>query len=71
MTQEEKIRLIENAIEAENLNQDTVLGDIDVWDSLAKLSIIVMFDNEFNKNIEVETLMSFQTVGDILKEMEV
>ncbi|MDR1514368.1 MAG: hypothetical protein LBS45_01625 [Synergistaceae bacterium] len=69
MTTEEKIALIENAIEAEDLKIDTVLGDIEVWDSLAKLSIIIMFDQHFNKNIDTPVLSAFKTIGDIVNEM--
>jgi acyl carrier protein len=69
VTDEKKIELIENTIEAENLTADTALEDIDTWDSLARLSILVMFDNTFGKNVEAETLASFVTVGDIMNEM--
>jgi acyl carrier protein len=69
VTKEEKIALIENAIEAENLTADTALGDIDTWDSLARLSILIMLDHKFGRNVEAETLASFVTVGDIMNEM--
>lgn len=69
MTEKEKIELIENTIEAENLTADTVLGNIDTWDSIARLSILMMFDQKFSKNVEAETLASFVTVGDIMNEM--
>jgi acyl carrier protein len=69
VTEEEKIALIENAIEAENLTADTELGDIDTWDSLARLSILIMFDQKFGKSVEADALASFVTVGDILSEM--
>jgi acyl carrier protein len=69
VTEAEKIAIIENTIETENLTADTALGDIDTWDSLARLSILIMFDQKFGKNVEAEALASFVTVGDILNEM--
>ena len=70
MTQEEKIAMIEETIEAENLTPDTELNSLDIWDSLARLSIVIMFDKRFNKNITVEQFINFRTVKDIMDEME-
>ncbi|MDR3255879.1 MAG: phosphopantetheine-binding protein [Synergistaceae bacterium] len=70
MTLEEKISLIEETIEADKLNADMELKDVDVWDSLGRLSIIIMFDQKFNKNLNAETLAAFKTVRDIADEME-
>ena len=70
MTQEEKIAMIAETIEADNLTQETVLSSLDIWDSLARLSIVVMFDKRFNKKITVEQFAGFTTVKDIMDEME-
>ena len=70
MTQEEKIAMIAETIEAENLTQDTELSGLDIWDSLARLSIVIMFDKRFNKNITAEQFVNFKTVKDIMAEME-
>ena len=37
---------------------------------MAKLSLIVLFDDEFGKKLTGEQIRSFVTVGDILKAME-
>ena len=42
---------------------------MDEYDSMAKLSLIVMMDDEFGKNLTGDVIKSFVTVGDILKVM--
>jgi acyl carrier protein len=70
MTQEEKISMIADAIEADSLTPDTELEGLDMWDSLARLSVVIMFDKNFKKNISAEKFLSFKTVKDIMDEME-
>lgn len=71
MTNEEKIRLLENTLElTENsLNESTCLDDIAEYDSMAKLTLIVLCDDEFNKKLTGEQINSFKTVKDILEFM--
>lgn len=68
MTNEEKMRLIEETLEmdANTLTEDTVLADVEEFDSMAKLSLIVMCDDEFGKKLSGEELRGFKTVKDIL-----
>lgn len=68
MTNDEKMRLIEETLEMEanTLTEDTVLADVDEFDSMAKLSLIVMCDDEFGKKLSGEELRGFKTVKDIL-----
>ena len=68
MTNDEKMRLIEETLEmdANTLTEDTVLADVEEFDSMAKLSLIVMCDDEFGKKLSGEELRSFKTVKDIL-----
>ena len=68
MTDSEKIKLIENAIEADRLTPETRLENIETWDSMARLSLLSMFSAHFH-GLDVEKLASFQTIGDILNEM--
>ncbi len=72
MTKEEKLELLAETLEAEadELLVDTVLSDLDCWDSMTKLSLIVMFDDEFGKKITSEDIKGFSTIGDILEAME-
>lgn len=72
MTVEEKFNLLAEAmdIEPEDINESDILADLDCWDSMTKLSVIVMFDDEFGKKITSEDIKEFVTVSDILNCME-
>ena len=71
MTLDEKLRLLTDTIEAEagELKPEVELDSLDIWDSLAKLSVLAMFISNFEREIEVEKVRGFKTVGDILDEM--
>lgn len=72
MTNEEKIALLEDMLELENgaLVPETELNTIDEYDSMAKLSLIVLMDDEFSKKLTGEQIREFKTVQDILDFME-
>lgn len=72
MTIEEKIELLAETmdVEANELQADMNLSDMDCWDSMTKLSIIVMFDDEFGKKITSDDIKKFVTVGDIINTMK-
>ncbi len=72
MNVKEKMALLEDMMDLEEgtLSPDTSLSSLDEWDSLAKLSLIVLFDDEFNKHITGEEVRAFHTVSDILESME-
>ena len=71
MTQEEKIALLEDMLELDggSLKPETVLSSIDEYDSMAKLSLIVLMDDEFGKKLTGEQIREFNTVQDILDFM--
>ena len=71
MTNEEKIALLEDMLELESgtLDLETELSSIDEFDSMAKLSLIVLFDDEFGKKLTGEEIRNFDTVGDIIVAM--
>ncbi len=72
MTEKEKIALLEDMLELESgtLNADMELSSIEEYDSMAKLSLIVLMDDEFNKKLTGEQIRMFKTVGDILAFMD-
>ena len=72
MKQEEKIALLEDMLELDGgtLTPETVLADIDEYDSMAKLSLIVLMDDEFGKKLTGEQIRMFKTVQDILDFMD-
>lgn len=71
MTNAEKIALLEETWELDEgtLTENTVLADIAEYDSMAKLSLIVLCDDDFGKKLPGETIRKFQTVKDILDFM--
>ena len=72
MTQEEKLSLIEETldVEAGSLSADTILANVNEYDSMTKLSLIVMFDDECGKKLTAEMLRTFKTIGDIMNAMD-
>ena len=71
MTNEEKIAMLEDMLELDggSLKPETVLADIDEYDSMAKLSLIVLMDDECGKKLTGEQIRQFKTVQDILDFM--
>ena len=72
MTQEEKIALLEDMLELDNgsLKPETELSSIDEYDSMSKLSLIVLMDEEFGKKLTGEQIREFKNVEDIISFME-
>lgn len=68
MTTKEKINLIEEALELEpdTLNEGTELDSLVEYDSMGKLSLIVLADEEFGKKLTGEQINEFVIVKDIL-----
>lgn len=72
MNTNEKIALLAETLDLDEdlLKEDTLLTDLDEYDSMAKLSLIVMYDEQFGKKVDGDTVKGFETVGDILNLME-
>ncbi|MEN9304697.1 MAG: hypothetical protein RL264_3126 [Bacteroidota bacterium] len=68
MTQKEILNQIEDVLDVsiDSLSIEMELSSIDEYDSMAKLSLIVMCDDEFNKKLTAEQLNDFKTIGDIV-----
>ncbi len=71
MTELEKIALLEETLDADegSLSLEMLLDDIDEYDSMSKLSIIVMMEDEFGKTLTSADFKGFKTVGDIIDVM--
>ena len=67
----EKLALLEDLFEMDNgtLDPETLLEDVEAWDSITKLSLIVLVDDEFGKTLLAEDFDKFNTVQDILYYM--
>lgn len=51
----------------ENIGEDTVLKDLDGWDSLGRLSVVAFLQEGFGVVVETKTLMKCGTIGDIIR----
>ena len=71
MTTEKKIELLEDMLDVDvgTLTPETKLESLIEWDSMAKLSLIVLMDDEFGKSLASAEIKGFETVGDILDFM--
>ncbi len=66
MSKEEVIVKLIEVIETDmDINESTVLEDIEEWDSLAKLSLMAVAKTDFGKKLTSEQIRSFVTVDDI------
>lgn len=71
MTEREKMALLEDMLELDegDLTMDKELDDIDEYDSMAKLSLIVLMEDEFGVKLTGDMIKGFETVGDIVALM--
>lgn len=72
MTNEEKIIALEEMMDLEHgsITSDTMLSDLEDWDSVAFLSFIALLDDEFDKQIQGSVIRQQKTVGDLMTLME-
>ena len=72
MELKEKLALIEEVLDVEegSLSPKTELADVDEWDSIAALSLIVILDEKFEKTVSGAQIKALETVNDILAYME-
>ncbi|CDB35094.1 acyl carrier protein [Phascolarctobacterium sp. CAG:266] len=72
MTNEQKIKIIEEILDLDEgtLKEDTVLRDLEDWDSVAIISFIAMIDDEFNKIVKGPVVREQKTVADLMALME-
>lgn len=71
MTDREKLALLEDMLELDEgvLSEEMKMEEIEGWDSMAKLSLIVLMDDEFGKKLSGEQINGFKTIKDILDYM--
>lgn len=72
MTIEEKKVLLADVLEMDvsDIDLDKQLSEIPSWNSMSRLSLIVLFDDEFSKRLTGEQLRQFVTISDIIQCME-
>lgn len=57
-------------VEPEEIVAEQKLDQFEPWDSMSKLSLIVLMDDEFGKKLTGEQILQFATLGDILAFMD-
>ena len=72
MTDREKLSMLEDMLELDegDLTLDKALEDIEEYDSMAKLSLIVLMEDEFDVKLTGEMIRGLKTVGDIVSLMK-
>ncbi len=67
----EKLALLEDILDVDSgsLSCDQSLDDIDEWDSLSALSVVVMIKDEFNVKLTGAQVRAFKTIQDIIDVM--
>lgn len=71
MTERERLAMLEELLELDegDLTVDKALEDVEEYDSMAKLSLIVLMEDEFGLKLTGDVVRSFKTVGDIIALM--
>ena len=67
MTREEKLEVIADILEVEEVEEDNVLEDFETWDSIAVLSVISVITEETGLFPHANEIKKFKTVSDIMK----
>lgn len=72
MTNEEKIAILEELMEVDEgtLTPETLLSNIEEWDSVSFLSFMAMMDEKFGKTVTGSEIKTKETVADLMAMME-
>ena len=72
MDDKKKLQLLEDVFEMDEgeIEPDMELDTIENWDSVTKLSLIVMVEEEFGKVLSSDIIRKFKNIDDIMKQME-
>lgn len=72
MDQAKKMELLADVfdMDVESLKPELKLLDIEEWNSMTKLSLIVMMSDELGKQLVNADIKKFETVQDILNFMD-
>lgn len=72
MTLEEKLALLEETLETDEgtLTADRPLAEVEEYDSMTKLALIVMMEDEFGVKLTSDMVRGFEKVQDILDLMK-
>ena len=73
MTEQEKMEELVDVLEMDlgEFDRDTVLEEVETWDSVAVLSFIAFMNEKFDKIFHASEIAVFKTVGDLMDMMHV
>lgn len=71
MTDQEKLSKIADILEVDEdeITPESVLNDIETWDSVAILSFISIMNDEFEKFPNAGEIRAYKMVGDLMAAM--
>lgn len=71
MNNEEKIAVLEEILDCDEgtLKMDTLLEEVEEWDSMTKLSLMAYVKKEFGHTLNIDDIVSFKTVEDICRAL--
>lgn len=72
MSEEEKMSVFADVLDMDQseFSLDTLLAELDNWDSVAMLAFMAMMDERFGKTVKGADIRIFKTVRDAINFME-
>ncbi len=72
MIEKEIFELIKSTFpnSTEEIFKTTTANDVDEWDSLGHIMLIQAIENKYNIQFDLDELLDFNRVGDIVKAVE-
>lgn len=72
MTTQDKLCLLGTIMEATNgeLTENTLVSELEEWDSLVQLGLIVLMKDEFDRVLPAKDIKNIKSVRDILDYMK-
>lgn len=66
MSKEEFLVKMQDVLQTDaELKMDTVLGDLDEWDSLSMMATMAFLDKDFGVKLKIAEIKTFASIGDI------
>ena len=66
MSKEEFLVKMQDVLQTDaELKMDTVLGELDEWDSLSMMATMAFLDKDFGVKLKIAEIKTFASIGDI------
>lgn len=66
MTTNDFLDELKDILEVDELDVDSVLVELDEWDSLSIMSVMVLFSKKFGINIKIKDIQEVKSVKDLI-----